>query len=157
MTAVTCESTPASADSGPAELAPTRVLIVDDSFQFRSTLSRLLRREAGITVVGRACNGDLALRMVRRLHPDVVLLDITMRGMDGIEAARRICAEYPSISVIGLSSHAVNSDEGKAMQKAGAVEYVCKGTDGSMGDQVIAAIRRRAKNGAAVTSSSQLV
>ena len=145
MTGMAHEPTSACAGSGLAEFAPVRILIVDDSFHFRSGLSRLLRREAGMTVVGRACTGALALRMVRRLHPDVVLLDITMRGMDGIEAARRICAEHPGVSVIGLSSCAVDSDEGQAMQKAGAVEYVCKvsrDNEDSMGDRVIAAIRR---------------
>ncbi len=138
--------TPPASDS---QGRPTRVIIADDSFSFRSGLARLLRREPGIQVVGRACNGVHALRLVRRVRPDVVLLDIVMRGMNGIEAARAICAEFPRISVIGVSSYAAQSDEGKAMQKAGAVEYVCKSTDGNMGDHVVDAIRRCAENRAA--------
>ncbi len=130
---------------------PIRVLIVDDSFSFRRGLARVLRRQTGITVVGRACNGQLALRMTRRLRPDVVLMDITMRGMGGIEAAQVICAEFPSTSVIGLSSYDADSEQGRAMQRAGAVHYICKGAAGTMGDHVIAAIRRCAGSSVAET------
>ncbi len=152
MTSGTSEHNAAGNTAPTTDSQPIRVLIADDSFSFRSGLARLLRREPNIQVVGRACNGDHAIRLTRRVHPHVVLLDIAMRGMDGIQAAQAICAEFPSISVIGLSSYAVDSDQGKAMQKAGAVEYLCKGSDGNMGDHVIAAIRRCAENRAASPS-----
>ncbi len=135
----------------PGEMKRVRVLVVDNHRSFRSGLIRLLRREPGIVVIGHACTGHRAVRLTSTRHPDVVLMDIAMRGMDGIEATRAICAEFPSVSVIGLSSYTVDSDQGKAIQKAGAAEYICKGADGNLGDHVVDAIRRCAGNRAAVT------
>ncbi len=130
-------------DNGHPSLTSTiRVLIVDDSFVFRQAIGHLLRRAPGMQVVGRACNGQHALRYVRRLQPDIVLTDINMPVLDGIDATRAICAEFPDVSVIGLSSYALHSPEARALRDAGAVEYLCKDADG-MGDAVIAAIRRR--------------
>jgi DNA-binding NarL/FixJ family response regulator len=126
----------------PTNLRAIRVLIADDSFAFVQGLTRLLRSEPGIRVIGRAGSGQHAVRLTRRLHPDVVLMDIAMPGLDGIEAARAICTEFPSVSVIGLSSFARESEHANAIQKAGAVAYLCKRTDGDMGGLVIAAIRR---------------
>ncbi len=120
---------------------PIRVLVVDDSFSFRSALVRLLRREPGIVIVGHTNTGHRAVRLTSVLRPDVVLMDIAMRGMDGIEATGTICTECPSVSVIAVSSFAVGSEQATAMQQAGAVGYVCKGVDG-MGHAVIAAIRK---------------
>jgi DNA-binding NarL/FixJ family response regulator len=121
---------------------PIRVLLVDDSVAFLLGLARLLRSEPGIHVVGRAGSGQHAVRLTRRLHPDVVLMDIVMRGMDGIAATHVICAEFPNVSVIGLSSFALESEHARAIQQAGAVHYLCKSISGDLGDQVVAAIRR---------------
>ena len=119
---------------------PIRVLVVDDSFDFRRGLARVLRREAGIQVVGRACNGQHAVRLIRRVLPEVVLMDLVMRGMDGIAATMLIGAEFPKVQVIGLSSFATDSEEAGDLKNAGAVAYICKGED-SLTDKVVAAIR----------------
>ncbi len=75
------------------------VLIVDDALFMRVTLRRILE-QAGITVVGEAVNGEEAVRMYREMSPDVVLLDITMPVMDGLEAARQILADDPKASIV---------------------------------------------------------
>ncbi len=135
---------PVLTDSGSREALidgkPIRVLVVDDSFDFRRGLARVLRREAGIEVVGRACNGQHAVRLIRRVHPEVVVMDLVMRGMDGIAATLLIGAEFPKIRVIGLSSFEADSAEADELKKAGAVEYICKGAD-CLTDKVVAAIR----------------
>jgi DNA-binding NarL/FixJ family response regulator len=117
---------------------PVRVLLVDDSSSFLSGLVQLLDRE-DMQVVGVATNGYRAIEMARALRPDVVLMDIAMPVMDGIEATRRICAECPAVSVIGVSG-LPEDVEGRAIRQAGAIHYFCKGTFG-LGEKVIAAIR----------------
>ncbi len=118
-----------------------RVLVVDDSFGFRYALARLLRSEPGIDVIGVARNGVQALRLTRLFQPDVVLMDIAMPRMGGIEATRHIFTEFLGVTVIGMSQCAPESNEAKAIRRAGAVAYVSKRMDGT-GDAVIAAIRR---------------
>jgi DNA-binding NarL/FixJ family response regulator len=78
-----------------------------------------------IQVVGEAANGREAIEQVRRLRPDVVLMDVSMPEMDGIEATRRIKAEWPGVRVIGLSMH---DDEhiSQAMRAAGAEGFLSK-------------------------------
>ncbi len=130
--------------ASPPESPRIRVLLVDDSFPFRSALAQLLRRDPRITIVGRACNGLHALRFTRRMQPDVVVMDIEMRGMGGIEATRRLAAEFPRVKVIGLSSCPVDSPESRAMQAAGAVAYVCKSQYVPLGKHVAAVIHSTA-------------
>ncbi len=114
--------------------------MVEDNLTYRQGLLRLLAGDANLTVVGSATTGEQALDLTRRLHPDVVLLDIALPGMDGIATAHALCRACPSLSVIGLSSYAVASAEALALQQAGAAMYVCKGSDG-VGEAVVAAIR----------------
>lgn len=114
-----------------------RVLIADDHTIVRSGVRLLLEREPDIKVVGEALDGNEALAMVKRLHPDVILMDITMPGMDGLEATRQIKARWPDVKVLVLTMH--RSDEYFfEMLKAGASGYVLKGAETS---ELIHAVR----------------
>ncbi len=84
------------------------VLIVDDDSMFRVLLKRVLTRDPNIDVVGEARDGEEAIQLVRKLRPDVVLMDIKMPGLNGLEAMRRSKAERPVTKVIVLTIH----DEG---------------------------------------------
>ena len=102
-----------------------RTLIVDDHGVLRAGLRALLAGEADLEVVGEAADGDEALRMTGELSPEVVLMDITMPGMDGIEATRKLLAEMPSARVLLLTVHADSSLLREALQ-AGAAGYILK-------------------------------
>jgi len=103
-----------------------RVLLADDHKIVREGLSSLLADQPGIEVVGQAADGLAALEMARILHPDVVVMDVSMPLLDGVEATRRLKAEFLEIKVIGLSMHA-ESDMAGSMREAGAVAYLSKG------------------------------
>ena len=105
--------------------ARVRVLIVDDHRIVRQGLVGLLASDAHIQVVGEAANGAEAVEQARLIRPDVVVMDINMPRMNGIEATRLIKQEFPSISVIGLSLHA-ESDMAESMKEAGATDYLSK-------------------------------
>ena len=102
-----------------------RVALVDDHIVVRQGLASLLRREKRIEIAGEASDGAGAVSLVRRLRPDVVLMDISMPGMSGIEATRLIHEEFPEVRIIGLSMHE-NADMARQMRDAGAVGYVSK-------------------------------
>jgi DNA-binding NarL/FixJ family response regulator len=113
------------------------VLLVDDHAAVRQAFAVALDQEAGLDVVGEAGSGPAALEQVRRLRPDVVLMDINLPGMSGIEATKLLRAEFPQIEVIGLSMY--ESEEfGAAMRNAGARAYVSKSASY---DTLLAAIR----------------
>lgn len=114
-----------------------RVLLADDHKIMREGLASLLRSRREIEVVGEACDGQAAIELARQAHPDVVLMDVTMPGLSGIEATRLITAEWPYVRVIGLSMH-VEPDMAAAMRTAGAVSYLSKSCDP---DTVVATIR----------------
>ena len=84
----------------------TTILTADDDQGFRSMLHSLLRQDATITLIGEAENGEDAVRAARHLHPDIVLLDITMPQANGFDATRRIKAHRPETKVIILTVHA---------------------------------------------------
>ena len=107
----------------PAKSA--RVLIADDQTLFRSGLARLLEVDDRVTVVGEAVDGDEAVKMALALKPDVVLMDIKMPNVDGIEAARRIVSENPKIKVLMLTTFEADNHVIQAL-KAGASGYVLK-------------------------------
>jgi len=115
----------------------TRVLLVDDHKMFRDGLRVLINAEPGMEVVGEAVDGREAVEMARRLSPDVAIMDISMPGMNGIEAMRHLIRDNPAIKVIMLSMYA----SGPLVQSviaAGASGYVLKGSDFS---ELAAAIR----------------
>jgi len=105
-----------------------RVLIVDDHTIVRTGLRLLLEAEQDISVVGEALNGLDALKLVEIHLPDVVLMDITMPVMDGLESTRQIKARWPEIKVLVLTMH--RSDEYFfEMLKTGASGYILKGAE----------------------------
>ncbi|HEX7485218.1 MAG TPA: response regulator [Vicinamibacterales bacterium] len=116
-----------------------RVVLVDDHAVVRDGLARALGDERDLEVVGQAADGDLALNLVRKLRPDVVLMDISLPTIDGIEATRRILAEVPLVRVIGLSMFDDDSHR-SAMRRAGATDCLDKTAPLA---RVVEAIRRQ--------------
>jgi DNA-binding NarL/FixJ family response regulator len=126
----------------PAEIDRIRVLIVDDHAIMRRGLTALLSNVPDMEIAGEAADGEASISLVRELCPDVVLMDISMPGMSGIEATRIIHSELPDVRVIGLSMFQ-EGGLGEAMRKAGAVEYLTKGVPAEI---LISAIRRCGQN-----------
>ncbi|MGD0518591.1 MAG: MEDS domain-containing protein [Thermoguttaceae bacterium] len=114
-----------------------RVLLADDHTILRKGLLGVLNQEADIEVVAEAADGEMAIELTRQLNPDVVLMDVTMPKMDGIEAARRITAAQSGVAVIGFSAHK-EEDMAQALYKAGAIGYLSKDEPAEF---LIAAIR----------------
>jgi len=112
-----------------------KILLADDHKMLRDGLRAILEKE-GLQVVGEAATGHEAIEMARRLRPTVVVMDISMPELNGIDATRRIMAELPGTKVIGLS---MNSDRRYvvAMFAAGAVGYLLKN---SASDELIQAV-----------------
>ena len=86
-------------------MSPVRVLVADDHELVRAGFRSLLKTIAGVEVVAEAEDGLRALELVRMLQPDVILMDIAMSGLNGLEATSRIVKEYPQVRVIILSMH----------------------------------------------------
>ncbi len=108
-----------------APVRPARVVIADDQTLFRSGLARLLEMDERVTVVGQATDGLEAVKIALALKPDVVLMDVKMPNLDGIEAARRIITENPKIKVLMLTTFEADNHVIQAL-KAGASGYVLK-------------------------------
>ena len=103
----------------------TTILLVDDHLLFREGLRGIIEHWDDFEIVGEASNGLEALMSVRKLLPDLVLMDITMPEMDGLEATRRIVREYPSTRVVMLTVSEEQEDLFNAI-KVGAQGYVLK-------------------------------
>ncbi len=115
-----------------------RVYITDDHQIVRRGIRQLLSTEKGIEVIGEASNGKEAIADMEKLKPDIVLMDLVMPVMDGIEAIRQIKAGYPSIQILVLTSFATDDKVFPAI-KAGALGYLIKDTSP---DELINAIRQ---------------
>ena len=114
-----------------------RVLLVDDHTILRDGVRLLLELQGDMEVVGEAANGRSAVRLTTELSPDVVVMDVTMPDLNGIEATRQILAASSGTRVLGLSQHAdrrLLAD----MLKAGAVGYLLKT---SCGTELVGAVR----------------
>jgi DNA-binding NarL/FixJ family response regulator len=116
-----------------------RVVIADDHPFYRRGLARLLRR-ARIEVVGEAPNGEAAIRTAVNTQPDLVIMDINMPGLSGLEATRRLLEHSPGSRVLALSVSAQEADVSSAIL-AGASGYVLKDEPG---EQIIAAVEATA-------------
>ncbi len=120
---------------------PIRVLLVDDHAIVRDGIRSLLTTEPDIQVVGEADNGADGVLMAEQLQPDVILMDLVMPGMGGIEATRRIMAGQPRARILVLTSFAA---EGKVFPaiKAGAIGYLLKDSDSADLVRAIRQVRR---------------
>src|SRR4029077_2528465 len=85
--------------------APIRVLCADDHPLVRKGIASILGNETDVVLAGEAGNGEEAVDLFRKLHPDVVLMDLRMPGMNGIEATRAIRSEMPDAKIIALTSY----------------------------------------------------
>lgn len=103
------------------------ILLVDDHALVRQGLESALKGYEDLRIVGEAANGREAVERARRLHPDIVLMDVNMPVMDGVEATRLIKQEFPETTVIGLSVN-INRHIERAMRDAGAAAYLTKET-----------------------------
>lgn len=115
----------------------TRVLIVDDHILVRTGIERMLSETEGIEVIGQASDGEEAVQKSRELLPDIVLMDVKMPGIGGVEATRKITRTNPSIGVIGLTASGDETFVQRLLQ-AGAKGYLTKGTSY---EEVVRAIR----------------
>jgi DNA-binding NarL/FixJ family response regulator len=121
-----------------------RVLLVDDHKILREGLHSLLSMQEDIEVVGEASDGQAALELIGQLKPDIVVMDIAMPGMDGLEATRRIKKDFPETRVLILTQHD-NREYVFSLLQAGAVGYILKKSGGA---EVINAIRSTFAEGA---------
>ena len=101
------------------------MLVVDDHAMLRQGLRTILETNADIEVVGEACDGEEALVSAEKLRPAVVVIDINMPKMNGIEATARLKARYPDLIIIGLSVN-VGEQSQQAMKRAGAIRLITK-------------------------------
>ena len=102
-----------------------RVLMVDDHKIVRQGLCSLINNEAGMEVVGEAGDGRTAVKLAHELKPEVIVMDVNMPGMDGIDAARRIINDVPDVKIVALSMYPKKSFVVE-MLKAGSLGYILK-------------------------------
>lgn len=131
-----------------------KLLLVDDHDLVRSGLRRLLEEETDFEVVGEVGTGEQALQAVRTTKPDVVLMDINMPGMGGLEATRRLLSTNPKIKIIAVSMYSEEPYPSRLLE-AGAAGYLSKD---SAAEEVVTAVRQVAagKNYVAPSIASKL-
>ena len=118
-----------------------RVFLADDHALFRSGIRMLVERMVGVEIVGEASNGRAVFEHLERLYPDVVLMDIAMPELNGLEATRRIVREFPRLKVIMLSMYATPDYVVQAL-RAGASGYLLKDAATSELETAIRAVAR---------------
>ena len=114
-----------------------KVVIADDHSLFREGTRNILEKESDLSVVGEACDGQEAIDLVNRLHPDIVLMDISMPKVNGIEATKRIKSLVPGTAVLVLTAYD-NDQYIFALLEAGAAGYLMKNVGGQ---DLVCAIR----------------
>ena len=112
-------------EQGQTDGGPIRVAVVDDQRLFVDGLVRILNAQPGMEVVGKAHDGEEAVRLCLEHEPDVVLMDISMPGMDGVAATRKLRDLLPSTSIVILTVHSDDSNVFRGI-KAGALGYLLK-------------------------------
>jgi len=132
-----------------------RCLIVDDHAAIREGVKMILARDREISVIGECASGDAAIEMAERRRPDVILMDVRMRGMDGFEATRKITGAHPGMAVILYTAHGERGLLAEGLD-CGARGYVLKDAPP---DDIVRAVKRVAEGGAYVdpTLASELV
>src|SRR5579885_3263403 len=125
----------------PIAMASIRLLLVDDHSLIRSALRLLIARFSGIEIVAEASDGQSALEAVAEHRPDLVLMDLSMPGLDGIEAIRRIKKRHVQTRVLVLSMHVAENYVLQAL-RAGASGYIPKGSSASELEAAIYAVAR---------------
>ena len=123
-----------------------RILIADDHPVFRFGMRTLLETEHDLEVVGEASTGEEAVALTNERNPDVILMDITMPGMNGVEATRRIFEEHPEIGILMVTM--LDDESLFPAMRAGARGYLLKGAEG---EETLRAVRAVA-NGEAIFS-----
>src|SRR5215213_7900914 len=106
-----------------ANTKPIRIILVDDHRVVHQALAEMISFVSDFELVAQGSNGQEAIHLCNEFSPDVVLMDIVMPGIDGIEATRRILTDNPTIKILGLSSFQDDVSV-NAMLKSGAVGYV---------------------------------
>jgi len=127
-------------DENESTSTTTRILIVDDHAVVRQGLRTFLNLDPSLEVIGEAADGAEAVRVARRLRPDVILMDLLMPEMDGITAIQLIRQEFPDIEVIALTSVLEDASVIGAV-RAGAIGYLLKDTQA---DELVRAIKAAA-------------
>lgn len=107
-----------------------RIILCDDHTMVREALRVVLERDLGMKVVGEAGDGETALRMAEKLEPDVVVMDVALPGLSGIETTRRLAAQQPKTKVLALSTY-LDRRVVQQMLDAGASGYIAKSAAGS--------------------------
>jgi len=115
-----------------------KILLVDDHKLVRSGIRRILDADPGIDVIGEAQNGEDAIRMARELKPDIVLMDVSMPGIGGLEATRKMVHFDANIRIIALSVHRDDPFPARLLE-AGAMGYVTKDC---AAEEIISAVRK---------------
>lgn len=119
---------------------PIRVMLVDDHHLFRDGVASLLKRDERFAVLGEASNGEQAIELLGEPLPDVILMDVRMPGISGIEATRQILKKYPAVKVVMITASEKDEDLFDAI-KAGAQGYVLKAvTDSKQMREAILAV-----------------
>jgi DNA-binding NarL/FixJ family response regulator len=118
-----------------------RVLLVDDHALVRAGFRAILQAIPNVEVLDEASDGRDALRLVKLHHPDVVLMDVAMTGMNGLEATERIVKEFPRVRVLVLSMHA-NEEYVLQALRVGAAGYLLKGADTAELDLALKAVTK---------------
>lgn len=120
----------------PGRSEPVRVLVVDDQATYRDAARFVIEMSDGFELAGMADTGEEGLLLTGRLEPDLVLMDVNLPGIDGLEATRRIIGSRPDTRVIVFSTHSV-ADYADRARAAGAIGFITKG---DLAPDVLAAV-----------------